>query len=178
MITVLLADDHETVREGLRLLVNHQPDMHVVAEAGDGASAIASAQASKPDVIVLDLTMPGMNGLAAARALHASLPSAAVVALTRHGDRAYVRELFAAGASAYVLKQSASSELLAAIRSAVVGYRYVDSTLGDLTTDEGRRQRNAAPLRDYRTLRDRQVRRSTGGRRKYKVDRRQRWGSA
>jgi len=136
MISVLLAEDHQTVREGIRLLVNGQADMKVVAEAGDGATAIERAQDTKPDVVVLDLTMPGMNGLAAAKSLHASLPSCAIVALTRHDNKAYVRELFAAGASAYVLKQSPSTELLAAIRAAVAGNRYVDPALQDFDQDE------------------------------------------
>ena len=129
MITVFLADDHETVREGLRLLVNAQPDMTVIAEAGDGATAVQRACISRPQVIVLDLTMPEMNGLSAAKALRESLPGSAIVTLTRHGDRAYAQQLFAAGAQAYVLKQSPSRELLRAIRQAAAGERYVDPAL-------------------------------------------------
>src|SRR5256885_16490889 len=106
MINVLLAEDHETVREGLRLLVNAQPDMRVVSEAGNGALAVERACLVKPDVIVLDLSMPEMSGLVAARTLRASLPSAAIVTLTRHSDHAYLQQLMAAGARAYVLKQS------------------------------------------------------------------------
>src|SRR4051812_15456206 len=118
MIRVLLVDDHETVREGLRLLVNAQSDMTVIGDAGDGRSAIEQASALKPDVIVLDLTMPGMNGLAASTALK---ESGAIVALTRHDDDAYVQQLMSAGASGYVLKQSSSTELLHAIRIAAAG---------------------------------------------------------
>jgi two-component system, NarL family, response regulator NreC len=129
MIRVLLADDHETVREGLRLLVNAQADMEVVAEANDGKEAIEHARAFKPDVIVLDLTMPNMSGLTAARALKGAEPSTAIVALTRHDDDAYVQELIQAGASAYVLKQSSSAELLTAIRVAAAGGRYLDPNL-------------------------------------------------
>ncbi|HET9833948.1 MAG TPA: response regulator transcription factor [Vicinamibacterales bacterium] len=129
MIGVFLAEDHETVREGLRLLVNAQEDMRVVGEAGDGKTAIEQAQALKPNVVVLDLSMPHVNGVVAAQTLHASLPSAAVVTLTRHRDNAYVQQLLAAGASAYVLKQSSSKELLKAIRAAASGQKYLDTAL-------------------------------------------------
>ena len=148
MIRVLLAEDHETVREGLRLLVNAQADMEVVAEAGDGKVAIDEARKVKPDVVVLDLTMPGTSGLAAARVLHASLPSAAIVALTRHDDQAFVHELLAAGASGYVLKQSASTELLKAIRAAVVGERHVDPALRDVELARERHRPSTPPVTD------------------------------
>src|SRR5215831_8231809 len=129
MITVLLADDHETVREGLRLLVNAQPDMKVIAEAGDGVTAVQRACFVRPQVIVLDLAMPEMNGLAATRALRESVPASAIVTLTRHSDRAFAQQLFTAGAHAYVLKQSSSAEMLKAIRCAAAGEMYVDPAL-------------------------------------------------
>src|SRR5262245_12877490 len=109
MIRVLLAEDHETVREGLRLLIDTQGDMQVIGEVSDGRQAIDRATALKPDVVVLDLTMPEVSGVSAA---HALTQQSAVVALTRHDDDAFVQELLRAGAKAYVLKQSASSELL------------------------------------------------------------------
>ena len=129
MIRVLLADDHETVREGLRLLLDAQDDMEVVGEAADGNATLEQVGAVKPDVVVLDLTMPGMSGLTAARALKGHEPPIAVVALTRHDDDAYVQELMSAGASAYVLKQSASATLLNAIRAAAAGGRFLDPAL-------------------------------------------------
>jgi two-component system response regulator NreC len=129
VIRVLLADDHETVREGLRLLVDAQEDMQVVGEAADGGTALEQVGKTKPDVVVLDLTMPGMSGLTAARALKSAEPPTAVVALTRHDDDAYVQELMDAGAAAYVLKQSSSAELLTAIRVAAGGGRYLDPSL-------------------------------------------------
>jgi len=129
VIGVFLAEDHETVREGLRLLVNAQDDMRVVGEAGDGQTAIEQAQALKPNVVVLDLSMPQVNGVVAAQTLKTSLPSAAVVTLTRHRDNAYVQQLLAAGAAAYVLKQSSSKELLKAIRAAASGQKYLDTAL-------------------------------------------------
>ena len=129
MIRVLLADDHETVRQGLKLLIDGQPDMQVVGEAGDGEAAVAQVPALKPDVAVLDVSMPRMNGLAAARAIREQGPSTAVVALTRYGDAAYVKALLDAGASGYVLKRSASAELLSAIRAAARGEQHLDPTV-------------------------------------------------
>jgi two-component system response regulator NreC len=145
MISVLLAEDHWTVREGLRHVVNAQEDMEVVGEAGDGKAAIAQAQSLKPDVVVLDLSMPQMSGLEAASILHTSLPSTAIVTLTRHRDSAYVQQLLAAGASAYVLKQSSSTELLNAIRAAANGQRYLDSALNAESPAISRRS-PAAPM--------------------------------
>jgi DNA-binding NarL/FixJ family response regulator len=129
LLRVLLADDHVTVRQGLKLLIDSQPDMKVVSEASDGAGAVQHALASKPDVIVMDISMPGMNGLVATRRLKQQLPGAAIVTLTRHADDAYLQELLRAGVSAYVLKQSAPAELLQAIRAAASGGQYLDSAL-------------------------------------------------
>jgi len=132
VIRVLLADDHATVRQGLKLLIDGQPDMQVVGEAGDGEAAIAQVPALEPDVAVLDVSMPRMNGLAAARAIREKRPSTAVVALTRYGDAAYVKALLEAGAAGYVLKQSASAELLAAIRAAARGEQHLDAMVAAL----------------------------------------------
>ncbi|HTM05547.1 MAG TPA: response regulator transcription factor [Vicinamibacterales bacterium] len=128
-IRVLVAEDHETVRQGLKLLIGGQPDMEVVAEAGDGAAAVERVEALAPDVAVLDIAMPSMNGLIAARHIRDHSPKTAVVALTRHTDPAYVKELMAAGASGYVLKQSPSGELLKAIRAAARGGQHLDAGL-------------------------------------------------
>ena len=128
-LRILLADDHVTMRHGLRLLIDGEADMKVIAEASDGHAAIENAVALKPDVVVMDISMPGMNGLVATRALKQYLPSTAIVTLTRHGDDAYVQELLRAGASGYVLKQSAPTELLQAIRAAAAGGQHLDSTL-------------------------------------------------
>jgi two-component system, NarL family, response regulator NreC len=129
IIRVVVAEDHETVREGLRHLLNAQSDMEVVGEAPDGRVAVEQACSLKPHVVVIDLSMPEMNGLIAVQRLRESLPSAALVALTRHGDRTYVQQLTAAGAAAYVLKQSSSNELLNAIRAAAAGQSYLDTAL-------------------------------------------------
>ena len=128
-LRILLADDHVIVRHGLKLLIDNQPDMTVIAEAGDGDTAVQRAVQLKPDVIVMDISMPGMNGLIATRKLRQLQPGAAIVTLTRHGDDAYLQELLRAGVSGYVLKQSAPTELLQAIRAAAAGGQYLDSTL-------------------------------------------------
>jgi DNA-binding NarL/FixJ family response regulator len=129
LLRILLADDHVTMRHGLRLLIDSQADMKVISEASDGRAAIAGALALKPDVIVMDISMPGMNGLTATRTLKERQPGIAIVTLTRHGDDAYLQELLRAGVAGYVLKQSPPSELLQAIRAAAAGGQYVDSTL-------------------------------------------------
>src|SRR3954470_186959 len=128
-LRVLLADDHVTVRHGLKLLIDAQPDMKVVSEASDGDTAVRDAVALKPDVVVMDISMPGTNGLAATRTLKKQQPGIAVITLTRHSDDAYLQELLRAGVSGYVLKQSAPNELLQAIRAAAAGGQYLDSAL-------------------------------------------------
>jgi len=145
MIRVLLADDHETVREGLRLLVDAQVDMEVVGEAGDGKTALDQVATLHPTVLVLDLTMPGMSGLSTARALKENAGGTAVVALTRHDDDAFVQELMTAGAAAYVLKQSSSATLLNAIRAAAAGGRFLDPALPPPEYPRDPRRRTETP---------------------------------
>jgi two-component system response regulator NreC len=128
-IRIVLVDDHVTVRHGLKLLIDGQPDMQVVAEASDGDAAIQCARKHVPDVVVMDISMPGMNGLVASRKLKQMQPAIAIVTLTRHSDDAYLQELLRAGVSGYVLKQSPPSELLQALRAAASGGQYLDSAL-------------------------------------------------
>ncbi|HET7695632.1 MAG TPA: response regulator transcription factor [Vicinamibacterales bacterium] len=128
-LRVLLADDHAVVRHGLKLLIDGQPDLTVIAEAGDGAAAIRRAVELRPDVVVMDVSMPGMTGLVATRKLRQLQPNAAIVTLTRHTDEAYLQELLKAGVRGYVLKQSEPAELLQAIRAAAAGGTYIDSAL-------------------------------------------------
>lgn len=130
-IRVLIAEDHETVRHGLKLLIDAEPDMEVVAEAGDGRTAVAHVESMNPAVAVLDVSMPEMNGLQAAREMRQRSSGTAVVMLTRYADAAYVQALLGAGARGYVLKQSASRELLKAIRAAAGGEQYLDASLAD-----------------------------------------------
>jgi DNA-binding NarL/FixJ family response regulator len=129
VIRVLLAEDHVTVRQALTLLLDGEADITVVGEAADGAGAVEAAWTLEPDVVVMDLSMPGMNGLLATRAIKEGRPEIAIVALTRHDDEAYLQELLRAGASGYVLKQSASAELLDAVRAAAGGRQHIDAAL-------------------------------------------------
>ena len=129
VLRIVLADDHAIVRQGLKLLMNGQPDMQVVGEAADGKAAIELARTLKPDIVVMDISMPGVNGLVATRTLKQQQPEVTVVALTRHEDDTYVEELLRAGASAYVLKQSAPANFLQAIRAVAAGGIYLDPAM-------------------------------------------------
>jgi DNA-binding NarL/FixJ family response regulator len=128
-LRILLADDHVTVRHGLKLIIEGEADMKVVCEASDGNAAVRDALTLRPDVIVMDISMPELNGLAATRKLKRLLPDAAIVTLTRHSDDAYLQELLRAGVAGYVLKQSEPHELLQAIRAVAAGGQYLDSAL-------------------------------------------------
>jgi len=128
-LRVLLADDHKVVRDGLRLLVDGQRDMRVVGEAGNGQEALRQALELKPDVVVMDLSMPVLNGLQATEQLKAQRPEIKVVALTVHEDPSYLVQLCRAGAVGYVLKRSAGNDLILAIRTAAAGGLLFDPTL-------------------------------------------------
>jgi DNA-binding NarL/FixJ family response regulator len=128
-LRVLLADDHKVVREGLRLLVDGQRDMQVIGEAGNGREALRQARDLKPDVVVMDLSMPELNGLQATEWLKAEQPEIKVVALTVHEDPSYLLQLCKAGAVGYVLKRSAGDDLIHAIRTVAGGGLLFDPTL-------------------------------------------------
>lgn len=128
-LRIVLVEDHATVREGLRLLIDQQPDMAVVAEASDGDGAVRLAARDDIDLVIMDLSMPGASGLCAARVLRERRPALKVVVLTRHADQTYLQQLLRAGVSGYVLKQSPHSELLHAIRAAAGGGQHIDSAL-------------------------------------------------
>lgn len=128
-IRVMLADDHETVRQGLRALFASVPQVEVVDEAGDTESAVARALAVSPDLVVLDLSMPQRGGLAVIRDLKREGSPAQFIVLSRHRDQAFIRQSLDAGASGYVLKQSAFSELQRAIFDVAAGKRHIDDAL-------------------------------------------------
>lgn len=117
MTRILIADDHGVVRGGLRLLLDRQPDLEVVAEAGDGAEAVARALAERPDLCILDVAMPKLTGLQATREIKAQAPEVDVLILSMHDDERYIFEALKAGASGYVLKREADHELVAAVRA-------------------------------------------------------------
>jgi len=128
-LKVFLADDHAVVREGLKRLIDGETDMEVSGEAGDGAEAVKKITTTKPDIVVMDVSMPNLGGAAATRQLKERSPDIKVIALTVHEDRAYLQELLSAGVSGYVLKRAASDELIRAIRSVAAGGVYVDQRL-------------------------------------------------
>jgi DNA-binding NarL/FixJ family response regulator len=128
-LRILLVDDHETVRHGLKLLIDREPDMEVVAQANDGAGALDPRVLNQCDIVVMDLSMPGVSGVTATKRLRQLRPDLPVVSLTRHTEQAMLEELMRAGAAAYVLKQSPHAELLRAIRSAAEGRQYIDPAL-------------------------------------------------
>ncbi len=126
---ILLADDHVVLRSGLRLLLDAQPDFKVVGEASDGREALKLAADLKPDLILLDLTMPGLSGMEALPALRKAAPAARVLILTMHDDEGYLKQALRNGASGYVLKKAADSELIAAARAVLRGEVYVHPSL-------------------------------------------------
>ena len=128
-LRILLVDDHDTVRQGLKLLIDREPDLKVTKEASDGHEAIATSHLDELDVVVMDLSMPGVSGIEATRQLRQRRPDLPIVSLTRHADETFLHELLRAGASGYVLKQSPHAELLRAIRAVASGRKYVDPSL-------------------------------------------------
>lgn len=130
-IRVFLADDHEVVRAGLKSLLNSQSDMKVVGEAADGREAVAQISSLRPDIAVIDLSMPNLNGAETTRELRASTPSVKVLALTVHEDKSHIVELLCAGAKGYLLKRAAAAELINAVRSVAEGGMFVDPRVAD-----------------------------------------------
>ena len=129
-IKTVVVDDHAVVRSGLRLLLEAEDDIDVVAEAGDARNAVFEVRAHKPDVILLDVVMPGRSGIEVIPDLLKESPETKILVLSMQDDAAYVREAFAAGASGYVLKEAADAEVVAAVRDVADGQRYVHPALG------------------------------------------------
>ena len=128
-LRILIAEDHQTVREGVKLLVNSQPDMEVIGEAGNGDEAVSKTAEMAPDLLLMDISMPSLNGLLATERLRAAIPKLKILILTRHTDDGYLQQLLGAGANGYVLKQSAPTELITAIRTIAAGNAYLDPSL-------------------------------------------------
>lgn len=134
-IRVLIAEDHKTVREGLKMIIEAEPDMTVIGEAGNGNEAVRLARQLVPDVVVMDISMPELNGIKATADVKKAAPEIKVLTLTRHTDKAYLRELMESGVDGYVLKQSESDELLRAIRTVAAGGNYLDPAISDKVFD-------------------------------------------
>jgi DNA-binding NarL/FixJ family response regulator len=158
-VRILLADDHETLREGLKMIINSQPDMEVVGEAGEGGEALLKTKTLLPDIVVMDVSMPRMNGLKATETVREACPDTRVVALTRHSDQGYLQQMLRAGASAYVLKQSRPAEVLKAIRAVAAGDSYVDPAVAGkmIVSYSRRRTASSGPGADVLSSREREV---------------------
>ena len=135
-IRIMIADDHEIVRNGLRSLIEKELDMEVIAEADNGRNAVRLALELAPDVVIMDIAMPELNGIEAARQIISALPRIKVIALSMHADKRYVMEMLKAGASGYILKDNAYEELARAIRTALKNHTYLspqitETVIGD-----------------------------------------------
>ena len=155
-LRIFLADDHTVVRAGLKALINEHPDMEVVGEAGDGKTACNLACEIMPDIVIMDVSMPEMNGVQAMHEMRERCPDVKVIALTVHEERSALRELMEAGASGYVLKRSAAEDLIHAIQVVARGDMYLDPSvaavaLGKLTRSPVRGKRDSTELSDRET---------------------------
>jgi DNA-binding NarL/FixJ family response regulator len=157
--TVVLADDHQIVRQGLRALLKSVPDLELLGEASDGLETVRLAERRQPDVLVVDLMMPGLNGMDVARQVAKRSPRTRVVVLSMHSNEAYVVEALRAGAKAYVLKEAGAEDLVAAIRAAAQGRRYFSPPISEQAIKEYLRRASETAPDPYETLttRERQV---------------------
>ena len=154
-IRILLADDHAVVRQGFKMILDAQADMEIVGEAGNGREAVELAEHLKPDVVVMDVAMPELNGIEATRRLAESVPHARVVALSMHKDSVYVREILRAGARGYLLKDSVADDLVSAVRAVARGEGYLSPVVSNAVLDDYRRH-VTNPI-DLLTSREREV---------------------
>jgi len=138
-IRILLVDDHAVVRQGFKMILSAQPDMEIVGEAGNGREAVELAEQLKPEIVVMDVAMPELNGIEATRRLASSVPHARVVALSMHKDSVYVREILRAGARCYLLKDFVAADLVSAIRAVASGEVYISPAVSNAVLDDYRR---------------------------------------
>lgn len=159
MPNILLADDHNIVRQGLRALLQSEPLFHLVGEASDGIEAVRLAERLKPDVLITDVMMPGLNGLEVTRQVTKSLPNTRVIILSMYTNDAYVFEAFKNGALGYVLKDSEASDLIQAVREVITGQRYLSPPLSERALELYIRKVESVPEDPYEllTTREREV---------------------
>ncbi len=152
---ILLADDHTVVRKGIRMILSAQPDLEVVAEAKNGLEAVAEAERTQPDVVIMDVNMEGLNGIEGARRIGDVCPRARVLALSMHRDAVYVREMLRAGAKGYLVKDADDDALLDAVRAVARGEAYLSPSVADaVLTDYRKHMTNPV---DLLTAREREV---------------------
>ena len=159
-IRILLADDHNIMRNGLRLLLERQPGLQVVGEASDGRQTVEMSEALKPNVIVLDIAMPNLNGIEAARQIAAKLPDTAIVILSMHSDESYVLRALKAGARGYLLKDSAESDLIGAIKAVTDGKAFFSPAISKMLVEDYMRrmqQRGVEDSYELLTTREREI---------------------
>jgi len=159
-IRILLADDHNIMRRGLRLLLERQPGFEVVGEAADGRQAAEQAEETKPDVVVLDIAMPNMSGIEAAQRIRALLPQAAIVILSMHSDEGYVLRALKAGAKGYLLKDSAESDLIEAIKAVSEGKAFFSPEISKILVEDyvrDMKKRGAEDSYELLTSREREI---------------------
>jgi two-component system, NarL family, response regulator NreC len=158
-ITVVLVDDHRVVREGLRALLEAESDLSVIGDAGEGLSAIRLVERLKPDVLLLDLIIPGLNGQEVARRVRKCSPKTRVIVLSMHSSEPYVIEALRNGAAGYVLKDASYTDLVRAIREVMAGWRYLSPPLSKVAIDAYQEKANAATADRYDmlTTREREV---------------------
>src|ERR1700751_1882258 len=154
-IRILLADDHAVVRQGFKMILAAQPDMEIVGEAGNGREAVELAGQLRPDIVVMDVAMPELNGIEATRRLASSTPHTRVVALSMHKDSVYVREILRAGARGYLLKDSVAADLVSAVRTVAQGEGSLSPGVSNAVLDDYRRH-VTNPI-DLLTSREREV---------------------
>ena len=154
-IRILLADDHVIVRQGFRMILAAQADMEILGEASNGREAVEQAERLQPDVVVMDVAMPDLNGIEATRRMATAAPRARVLALSMHKDSVYVREILKAGARGYLLKDAFDRDLLAAVRAVARGEGYLSPSVSDAVLNDYRRH-VTDPL-DLLTSREREV---------------------
>ncbi len=160
MIRIILGDDHAVIRRGLRLVLEEQEDFEVVGEANDGREAVSLVESLKPDVAVLDITMPNLNGIEAARQISAKQLNTAIVVLSMHADESFVLRALKAGARGYVLKESREGELISAVRLVNEGKSYFSPTVSRLLVEDYVRQlrdRDVEDSYELLTLREREI---------------------
>jgi two-component system, NarL family, response regulator NreC len=155
-LTVVLADDHHVVRHGLRVLLESELDCQVIGEASNGVDAVTLVQRLEPDLLVLDMMMPGLSGLEVTRRVIANVPRTRIVILSMHADESYVREALRAGATAYVLKESMSGDFIFAVQQAAAGRRYLSPPLSERAIEIYAHQTGEATLDLYETLTERE----------------------